>query len=245
MGREEVQREENLGAWYTLVAAYTHWFMDHPQRQQALLAYLQSVYRGEPRFDTVAPLADGDSWSQQLQQFLQVASGNFSPLRPGTQLATLCLGNTGCTADFIRSLPPQRELKWLDLAGIPLGSDDLLQFAGESTVLERLNLERTTVDLAIAPWLSKQKRLEELDISFTAIDDRAFESLERLPKLQLLWATGSQLSDLSVPRILAMRSLEQLDVQRTKISAAQLERIRAAFPKLQLNPLQLVSPQAP
>lgn len=244
MGRDEVQKQENLGSWYTLVAAYTHLLMDDPASRSNLIAYLRSVYRGEPRFDLISNSENGD-WPNRLASFLRAKSGSFPPLHPGTQLDSLCLGNTGCSADFIRSLPKQTQLKWLDLAGIDIQSQHVLQLAGATTTLERLNLERTSVDASLSSWLNNQKQLEELDISFTAIDDGLFQSLERLPKLQLLWATGSQLSDSSVPRILTLRSLQQLDVQRTKITNSELERIRAAFPQLQLNPLQLVSPQAP
>jgi hypothetical protein len=244
MGRDEVQKLDNLGSWYTLVAAYTHLLMDDPAYQPQLIAYLQSVYRGKPRSDLI-PSTEASDWPSRLARFLRTESGSFPPLHPGTQLSSLCLGNTGCSAEFVRSLPQQSQLKWLDLAGIEVDSQDVVQLAGATTTLERLNLERTSVDASLGTWVSNQKQLEELDISFTAIDDGLFQSLERLPKLRTLWATGSRLSDSSVPRIITLRSLQQLDVQRTKITNSELERIRAAFPQLQLNPLQLVSPQAP
>ena len=54
--------------------------------------------------------------------------------------------------------------------------------------------------------------------------------------------TGTRITDTSVDALLRLPNLESLDVQRTQISEAGLERIRSARPDLQLNPLELRSP---
>ena len=54
-----------------------------------------------------------------------------------------------------------------------------------------------------------------------------------------LWMTGTQISDQSVNPILEMPVLKSVDVQRTNVSAAGVQRLQTVGSRLDVNPLQL------
>jgi hypothetical protein len=60
-------------------------------------------------------------------------------------------------------------------------------------------------------------------------------------KIETLWMTGTNLTDQSIDRIARMRQLQAVDLQRTKVTAAGIERLRKARPDLNINPLELRS----
>lgn len=239
-GRDEVQQRDDLGAWYSAATAYTHLMMDSPTLRPRLLRYLQSIYRGRPDDNTL--LADHPDWASQLISFLRLEANNNLPLYPDTQLTSLCLGGTEVTRRTLELLPPQPQLDWLDLRGLPVTSSDVARLLGDGNALTRLNLEQTRIDDELRLRLRQQHALEEIDLSFTAVGDPTVNELRRADDLHTLWLTGTRITDAAVPALLQLRALQYLDVQRSGVSADALDRLREARDDVQLNPLQLVTP---
>ncbi len=242
-GRAAVQRRDDLAAWYSTVAAYTHLLFDDPDRRPALLRYLRSVYRGRPEPAAIELTAPHEPWPRQLENFLRLSDSRAHALRPGTSLELLCLGRCELTAERLAGIPPQPPLTWLDLGHLP-ATDAIVQRLVAGAKLERVNLESTAVTDAAARIVVGQRSLRELDLSFTEVGDGGLEPLAGSRQIEVLWLTGSRVSDDSIPLLLGLRGLRALDVQRTRITPEGLARIAAARPDLQLNPLQLISPTA-
>lgn len=242
-GRELVQQREDLAAWYSTTAAYTHLLCDDPSKRSGLLRYLRSVYRGRPEPQAISLQSPGEAWPRQLEKFLRLSDTQADPLRPGTSLGVLCLGRTELTAEWLAAVPPQPELKWLDLAHLPATDAIVERLLGDAD-LERLNLESTAVTDAAARIVSGHPSLSELDLSFTEVGDAGIEPLAGSRRIEVLWLTGSRVSDASIPLLLGLRELRALDVQRTQITPAGIARIAEARPDLRLNPLRLLAPSA-
>ncbi len=239
-GRDAVQQRDDLGAWYTTAAAYTHWLMDSADQRATAMRYLQSVYRGAHAVDELRIPDKSESWSKGLCQFLSLENYELEPLRPGTQLTTLCLGRTIVSLDSILQITDQTSLVWLDLGGLPVENSHVAALVGNGDRLERLNLENSHIDSRIGTWIGRHKKLRELDLSFTTFDDAGMQSIVTLPLLNVLWMTGTKITSDSVPLLLGMRSLESLDIQRTQVDSSGLERLRKSLPNISLNPLQLI-----
>ncbi|NND99647.1 MAG: hypothetical protein HKN47_20205, partial [Pirellulaceae bacterium] len=97
----------------------------------------------------------------------------------------------------------------------------------------------TKVDAGLSNWLAKAKNLTEVDLSWTPIDDAGVVALSDAHDLEVLWLTGSKVTDQSIDQIARFRKLESVDVQRTGITDAGLARLKAARPGLSINPLEL------
>ena len=69
--------------------------------------------------------------------------------------------------------------------------------------------------------------------------DEAIESLAGATSITTLWMTGTQISDQSVTRILAIPDLKSVDVQRTKVSSAGVKQLQVGGAQLNVNPLEL------
>ena len=75
---------------------------------------------------------------------------------------------------------------------------------------------------------------------FTRIGAAAIAVLARLDHLQIVWLTGTQISDASVPVLEQLAALRSVDLQRTGVSAPAVARLRGSDATLEVNPLILV-----
>ena len=150
----------------------------------------------------------------------------------------LCLAGCEVTeviADHTSFAVPGR----LDLARLPIGNAAVQRLAPDPEKLQQLNLEATRIDPGLGAWLQRAKNLNEVDLSWTTVGDAAIESLRDAAKITTLWMTGTQISDQSVNPILEMPVLKSVDVQRTNVSAAGVQRLQTVGSRLDVNPLQL------
>lgn len=182
------------------------------------------------------------SWGRGLQQYLYLDDAKLEGSPPSTPLRVLCLSGCEITEDTLGLVPASSGMTWLDLAGLPVGNAAVQRLVPDPSSLEQLTLEVTKVDDGMGAWLQKATGLRELDMSWTKVGDSFLQELSGFQDLSVLWMTGTRLTDQSIDAILRLPKLESLDVQRTQISEAGLERIRKARPSLQVNPLELRSP---
>ena len=249
-GIDEAQGRADLARWYAHAIAHTHRLADAQagRHRPWLLGRLAELYQArpqpEPSLDPAATASGrGDGgWvdgSSELRDFLRLHDGTLAANPPNRRIRELCLAGTGVTAAGLRTLGRQEHLVWLDLSHLPVGDEDIRRLAPRPGNLRQLNLEGTRVTPALADWLASADRLRELDLSWTAVDDRVIAALPRALPLETLWLTGSRIGDDSVDWILGLPRLEAVDVQRTGIDGQSLSRLRSRARPLRVNPLTL------
>ncbi|TVP98945.1 MAG: hypothetical protein EA381_11060 [Planctomycetaceae bacterium] len=244
-GRNVFLRRTDLARGYAFAAAHAHRIAERPDGDgwRELLARVARLYqiRTSIRLPPIPRPTRGDREAEvaELVDFLRVDDARLTPPGRG-DLIQLCLARCDVTPEGLRRIGPQSELRWLDLTGLPVTTEDVLRLLPEPGKLNQLSLEATRVDVSLGDWLARADELEELDLSWTAIDDTVIAGLAEGVPLSTLWLTGSAISDASLERIAAIGPLKRLDVQRTAVTPAGRERFRARRPDVTLDPLELV-----
>ncbi len=99
--------------------------------------------------------------------------------------------------------------------------------------LRNLNLERTRVTDAIFPHLKGLPELEDLTLGGTHVTEAGLAGLQRVANLRFLSLKGSpQLSDAAVPQLLKLRSLTEIDLSDTGVSAKEYAALKTGLPGL-------------
>jgi hypothetical protein len=244
-GRNVFLRRTDLARGYAFAAAHAHRIAERPDGDgwRELLARVARLYqiRTSMRLPPIPRPARRDREAEvaELTDFLRVDDARLTP--PGRDdLIQLCLARCDVTPEGLRQIGPQSELRWLDLTGLPVTTEDVIRLLPAPGRLNQLSLEATRVDVSLGAWLSRADELEELDLSWTAIDDTVIAGLAEGVPLSTLWLTGSAVSDASLERIATIGPLKRLDVQRTAVTPAGRERFRARRPDVTLDPLEVV-----
>ena len=127
------------------------------------------------------------------------------------------------------------ELK--QLMGLGLSSTRVTDagFANLPTLknLRNLNLERTRVTDAIFAQLKGLAQLEDLSLGGTRVTEAGLAALQGLKNLRFLSLKGtSQLSDSVVPQLVKVRSLTEIDLSDTRLSAKGYASLKTGLPGL-------------
>ncbi len=236
--RRAVQGRTELGAWYSHVAAYIHALIDSDEYGlPAVLSSIASVYQIRRGLKPGARPALPEI---DLMEYLQLDDNKLEPIF-STTLRSVCLSRTQVTLSGLAKVPTQTELRWLDAGFLPVNSSWLSQWLPEPRKLAQLNLESTAIDDECSDWLAAAPELQELDLSNTQVGDRVVLALPATMPLETLWLTGSRVTDACLERIAEIRSLQQVDVQATKVTDQGLQKLKTARPDLSINPLQVVT----
>lgn len=243
-GRDAVQQRGDLAQFYAFAIGYTHWMMDgeNDSARRWLYARLASLYR----IRTEVPLADGitvdspgfDSGSPErgLVGLLRVDDSHLVSNPVDRNLEELCLRGTMVGPKGLQSIGQSTQLRWLDLSGLPIESDQLLSFVPEPSKLEQLSLEGCKIDNQVAGWIAKATSLEELDVTNTACGDPLVQALNKLKSLQTLWLTNTVVTDAVLVDLAGLPRIETIDVRGTSVSASGLAKLRRKHPEWNLNP---------
>ncbi len=251
LGQAAFQRQANLSVLYALAAADVHATVDRQPaggragsddanadpgdgwqtvlEQLADLYAVRSVGGGRATFDL----------PNDLVGFLKLDDQRLTPI-VRDDLLNLCLARCDVTAEGLKRIPPQHQLRWLDLTGLSLQTTDVVRLAPNVSGLAQLSLEATSVNESLADWIGGAPRLRELDLSWTRVGDRTLKAVSPAAPLETLWLTGTQVSDASLERIAGWQSLRQVDLQRTPVTDEGLQRLKTLRPDLVVNPLQLL-----
>ncbi|WP_153558681.1 leucine-rich repeat domain-containing protein [Roseimaritima sediminicola] len=245
LGRAEVQAREDIARWYAHSAAYAHLFMDGgmPEGRDRILAHLIQLYdvtRLPSEADVDAAALDVQAATERMPHFLRLDDARLYPPDPQIPLHSICLGHTRISPAALQRIPPQTQLRWLNLAGVPVNTQDVSRLLAETGQLDQLSLENTRIDDAIGNVLANATALTELDLSFTPIGDAAIENLSPAAPLETVYLTGTQVGEAAVKWLLRRDTVRQIDVQRTSVDAAALQTLREQHPQVHFNPLQLV-----
>lgn len=243
--RAEFLRANELTRSYAFASAHAHRIADRADGTgwAELLARLARVYQirtTSPLPPIPRPNSRGrDADVNELRDYLMLTDDTLTPIERD-DLVQLCLSRCPLDPQTLRRIPPQRDLRWLDLTAIAVTTSDVTRLVPDPANLEQLSLEATAVDVGLADWLSQAQSLTELDLSWARVDDGVVIALAEAAPVGTLWLTGTGVTDASLERIASIKTLRRLDVQRTAVTAAGRQRFRERRPDVTLDPLKLV-----
>ncbi len=235
LGRAELQQRDDVRRVYSQCAGLVHYLMDGQggRLRPGFLRFVHGVYQGRESTDRLlgAIGVTHERFDRGYTSFLMVGDDELKYTGLSEQVRQLSLGKTRVTSAGISHLRHLRDLEWLDVAGLPLGNRDL-DWLGQNRKLTQLMLEGTQVDDAFADKLGKLTRLVELDLSGTRIGDPMLPAVGRLSGLESLWLNDTHVTDAGIVSLARLRKLEYLDVSNTKVTPAGVEKLKRALPKL-------------
>ncbi len=164
-----------------------------------------------------------------------------------TRLESLGLEDTLVTDEGLEPLANLKFLDRLNLTGTAV-TDRGLETVGRMRAIQLLYLGRTQVEgpglvhLKNLPFLRKLslgktrvdndavqhlagRSLEWLRLSDTAIDDRAFASIARLPMLKTLYVDGCNVTSKGLKQLAPLRLLKSVDARDTKVTERDCSRL--------------------
>jgi hypothetical protein len=235
LGREDLQRHEDIRRIYAQAAGLTHYLMDGGNRQyrQALVDFITLLYLGRAGPNSLAARCgvDLESLDKEYAKFLVVRDDDLAHLNPPDVVKNLALGRSEITDAGIERLTGCTALEWLDLS-FTKATDKGISYVAGATGLQRLNLEGTTITDASCEIISRFLQLEELDLSGTKITDAGVAHLSKLKHLKELWLTKTQVSDECLDGLQESKQLEFLEVSQTNVTADALAALQAKLPQL-------------
>ena len=237
-GRLAAQKRQDIARWYAHAIAQTHHFLDSGDVKQRIGLY-QLLGREYQIKTGIAGGKIAPDVQRRLKGFLVTKDATINENPIDYPVADLCLARCEITPSALSKVAPSPTIRWLDLTGIPVGNEDVERLLPSPDLLEQLTLESTKIDAGLSTWLSKAKRLQELDLSWMPMGDSGIQSVSGASDLQVLWMTGTKVSDDSIDTIIAMRNLESVDLQRTGVTDAGIKKLKAARPDLSVNPIEL------
>jgi internalin A len=183
----------------------------------------------------------------------KVDDDSVKSLYPFRMLSTLQLSNTGISDLFSRHVAGFRHLEVLQVSKTAV-SDETVREIARLTQLRELDLRHTRITDRSPKYLEMIDRLLILDLSDTAITDRGLKDIcqpDRLPKLiddsqpvssrtavsplqssrglRVLGLSGTQITDNSIDVLLAIPTLREISIGRTRLSDEGLSRLRKEF----------------
>ncbi len=230
---KRLRARSDIRMFYTQAAGLAHMLMESgPQHRQALMAYLESVYSGQPNpsvFESI--FADDDRWRAAYDRYLLVTRTQVAgrPNRPSRR--DVVLSRTDVRAeDLLAWSHSMREADWFDLSFTKV--DDSL-FQGEPAWNpQRLNLEGTAVTDHSFEAIRSMPRLMELDLSGCNITSNGIQRMAGHPKLTTLWLTDTAVDDSILDVLKTLKKLEYVNLDGTRVTDEGWKRIRQALPKL-------------
>ena len=237
-GRLSAQKRDDLARWYAHSIAQSHYLLDGGNAKERVGYYqlLNRTYKIKNKLTggAIAPNAE-----RRLVDFLRLNAEELVANSVTYPLFDLCLSTCELDDKALGSIPKSDRLRWLDLSRMPIHDDAIKRLMPEPKSLSQLSLEATKITNQLSPWLSQATQLTELDLSFTPVDDEIVMAIRGHNQLEVLWLTGTLVGDDSIDLISKIPALDSVDLQRTKVSAAGIAKLKSLCPKLNINPIQL------
>lgn len=242
-GLATAQRRNDLPRWYAHAAAYAHLLMDSgfAGGRPAIFAELARLYRFPDLNPHTGKKIDTADASKRMFDFLNLNDEQLFAPEADLPLRQLCLGRTRVTPEGLSRIPAQSELRWLDLSFLEVTSQDVVRLVGSPQQLDQLNLERTRITDALAPWLQGAQNLTEVDFSLTRIGDVSLAAIPPTAPLTTVYLTGTEVTAAAINDLGQIGTLQQIDLQRTLVDAQELAHLEKKFPHIEFNPLQVIS----
>ncbi len=236
LGRRALQEHPDIRLLYSQSAGLAAMLMDDRRgaHREALVDYLQAVYAGRDRPDTLAALLDQplSALDSEYPRFLDVTDDDLAYLAAMPWARELSLGHTSITDAGLKKLSDHTHLVWLDL-GFTQTTDAGFVNLRQATGINHLIIERTRITDESLKIIGTFRELEILDVTGTAITDEGLKHLATLPNLRELWIGNTSVSDAGLEHLRGLKKLEIVDVGGTRVTAEGWKRLRAALPSLQ------------
>ncbi|PQO44781.1 hypothetical protein [Blastopirellula marina] len=237
MGRDALQKSEEIGSIYSQSAGLAHMFLDGENRKlrEPFVEYLTTIYQKKDMPNSLARelgVSDLAGLDPRYPAYLSVSSDDILKLPEGGPTTDLALGK--CTDIDDRALPrigTFAQLKWLDLTFTNVTSSGIAHLKGCRS-LRDLSVASTAIDDAALATIGQLKTLEELDLSGTAITDAGLANLTGLSNLKVLRLAVTQISDEGLSKLAKLRGLEMIDARQTGITPAGVERLKQSLPQV-------------
>jgi hypothetical protein len=204
LGREGVQGHKDIGKLYSQFAARSHFLFDHadPAYHHAGNALLRKLYQHDDDIASLKKLtgASLDELDREFFQSLQVTDDDLLNTLGLSRLKNLSLGRTKVTDQGLTALSVCKDLRWLELCGLPI-TDEGLAHAKGSVKLTQLFLDGTKITAGSLPLITSFTELEELDLSNLTLDETTLPTLGKLRKLKILFLTGTKMSPATFARL--------------------------------------------
>jgi Leucine-rich repeat (LRR) protein len=101
--------------------------------------------------------------------------------------------------------------------------------------LKRLVLDGNEIRGVGLAALSAQPALVELSLGCPTLTDLFANNLAKLKQVKRLSLAGSGLGDAGIQHLEGLTNLEALDLRKTKVTAAGIERLQKALPKCKIE----------
>lgn len=243
-GQLAAQSRADLPRWYAHAINHTHRLMDSGNLDARRWIYAKLADLYEVSIDWRAFGWEGETDVSDLEQptvqeFLRVTDRHLKQNPVERELKQLCLSRCQVTSEGLASLPKSNSIEWLDLTGQSVSVDALEKLVDAPESLARLSLEATPIDDGIANWISQAIRINEIDLSWTRVSDQVVEIISG-DNVDVLWLTGTGVSDRGLERIVKYPNLQSLDVQRSEVTEDGLKEFASKRSEVSLNPLKLV-----
>ncbi|MEW4455453.1 hypothetical protein AB1L30_22480 [Bremerella sp. JC817] len=234
LGREKLQKREDISAIYSHSAGLTQYLLDGDERslREPFIRTLYKMYQGND-----IPLTLMQETGQEYPRidagylsYLQVTDDEVLALPadgPTTDLS-LC-GATKLTNKALEHIGKFPQLRWLDLQVTNI-TDAGIPFLKDCQKLRDLCVASTSVTDASMATIGKLKGLEELDISGTRITDAGIAQLRGLSNLKVLRMAVTQVSDEGLLALARLKNLEMIDARQTKVTADGVARLKQSLP---------------
>ncbi|WP_254511356.1 leucine-rich repeat domain-containing protein [Anatilimnocola floriformis] len=214
LGRDQVQSSADIRKIYSQSAATAHFLFDHesPMYRSAGGTLLREIYRQNDQRTSLAQLtgASFEELDAGYLKSLQVTDDDLLTTPGLARLRNLALGRTQVTAKGLAALTVCSELRWLELSGLPVDDAAFANFKN-CTKLDQLFLDGTQLTDKSLPLIATFTNLEELDLSNTKLTDEAVPALSKLRKLKTLHVTGSGITAAGVQKLKA--AILKLEIQ--------------------------------
>lgn len=235
-GQSQVQRRGDLARWYAFSIAHTHQLLDGKNLASRRWIYQQLAKLYQINLQVPGAMPPDDS-ELSLVDFLRVNDQVLRANPTSRRWSKLCLSGSQVTESGLETIKPANSFRWIDLTRLSIRSDDVKRLVPMPSSLQQLSLESTGVDDSIADWIAQANQLSELDLSQTRCGDRTIAALVNHRRLRTLWLTGSAITDASIPILNRLPAIESIDLQRTKVTAQGLAKLKIDHPDWKINPL--------
>jgi hypothetical protein len=122
---------------------------------------------------------------------------------------------------------------WIDLDS-PLVTDETFASLSEFPHLKCLHVSDTTVTKAGLKSIGEQSRIEFLTLN-AHLDETGLQQLQGMRSLQVLWLSGPDITEASLPVLKEMKGLRRLVLDETQLSDDQVAELQLALPDCEID----------
>lgn len=172
-----------------------------------------------------------------------LTSADLTALRDFPRLAEVGFSGSQFTTTALLDQIEGRPMAALILNGMPTTANDVARLAKMTTLHQLYVYGADLFDDEIAR-LAGLPLLDDLNLGGTRITDRSLEQLGRL-KLKRLFVTGTNLTDVGLTALYLCKTLQHIDVSRTRVTADGVANLRKSLPECEVVWTHDVGPVPP